>query len=143
MSIQEWPRGCANRTCCQSEPDRPLRGGRPDLFQFFKDFSYIRKQTDTVRKEFRGNFSAASHHFLGRCVEAECLSIKLDREPVIYPEHFAMIFAAIIYSMLGEQFPVDLVPPRLGIGEHAIQIENDGAEGIHSFLLVHRLRRFS
>ena len=39
-----------------------------------------------------------------------------------------MIFAAVIDSMLGEQFRVDLIPPRLGVCEHAVEIEDHRAK---------------
>jgi hypothetical protein len=35
-----------------------------------------------------------------------------------------MIFAAVTDSIFREQFRVDLVPPRLGVGEHAVEIED-------------------
>ena len=39
-----------------------------------------------------------------------------------------MIFALISDAMLGQHLRVDLVPPRFGVGQNAIEIENDGAE---------------
>jgi hypothetical protein len=50
--------------------------------------------------------------------------IKLDCELVTHAEDISVVFAAITDSMFGEQFRIDLVPPRLGIGEHAVEIED-------------------
>jgi hypothetical protein len=50
--------------------------------------------------------------------------VKLDGEPVTYAEDVSVIFAAISDSMFREQFRVDLVPPRLGVGEYAVEVED-------------------
>jgi len=60
--------------------------------------------------------------------DAECLFVKLDRELITHAENFAMVFAAIRNALFAQQFRVDLVPPRLGIGEDAVEIEDHSAE---------------
>ena len=48
-----------------------------------------------------------------------------------------MVFAAIRNALFAQQFHVDLVPPRLGIGEHAVEIEDHCREWFsHAFALV-------
>jgi len=54
--------------------------------------------------------------------------VKLDCEPVTYAEDVSVIFAAISDSMFREQFRVDLVPPRLGVGEYAVEVEDHRVE---------------
>ena len=39
-----------------------------------------------------------------------------------------MILAVIVGAVFAQQLRVNLVPPRLGIGENAVEIENDYAE---------------
>jgi hypothetical protein len=39
-----------------------------------------------------------------------------------------VVFAAIGDAVFGEQFRVNFVPPQLGIGDNAIQIEDHSAE---------------
>jgi hypothetical protein len=50
--------------------------------------------------------------------------VKLDCEPVTHAEDIPVVFAAITDSMFREQFRIDLVPPWLGVGEHAVEIED-------------------
>jgi hypothetical protein len=50
--------------------------------------------------------------------------VKLDGEPVTHAEDVPVIFAAVTDSIFREQFRVDLVPPRLGVGEYAVEIED-------------------
>jgi hypothetical protein len=50
--------------------------------------------------------------------------VKLDREPVTYSENVSVVLAVITDSMFGEQSRVNLVPARLGVGEHAVEIED-------------------
>jgi hypothetical protein len=52
--------------------------------------------------------------------------VKLDCELVTHAEDVSVVFAAISDSMFREQFRIDLVPPRLGVGEHAVEIERHG-----------------
>ena len=54
--------------------------------------------------------------------------VKLDCELVTHAEDVSVVFAAVTDSMFREQFRVDLVPPRLGVGEHAVEIEDDAAD---------------
>jgi hypothetical protein len=49
--------------------------------------------------------------------------VKLDCELVTHAENVSVVFAAVCDSMFREQFRVDLVPPRLGVGEYAVEIE--------------------
>jgi hypothetical protein len=50
--------------------------------------------------------------------------VKLDCDPVTHAEDISVVFTAITDSMFGEQFRIDLVPPRLGVGEYAVEIES-------------------
>jgi hypothetical protein len=50
--------------------------------------------------------------------------VKLDRYPVTHAENVSMIFAVVTDFMFREQLRVDLVPPRLGVREHAVEIED-------------------
>jgi hypothetical protein len=50
--------------------------------------------------------------------------VKFNCEPVTHAEDVSVIFTAVTDSILREQFRVDLVPPRLGVGEHAVEIED-------------------
>jgi hypothetical protein len=84
----------------------------------------VRKQADPIGKELGRDLTATPHHFLSGYRESECFLVKLDREPVAHTDHVVMVFAAILHAVLSEYFRVDLVPPRLGIGEHAVEIED-------------------
>src|SRR5947207_3142360 len=71
---------------------------------------------------------AELHHFVAGHREAKLLLVKLDGEPVTHCQHVSVLFAAISNAMFGEQFRVNLVPPRLGVGEDAIQVEDHSVE---------------
>src|SRR4029450_4545318 len=77
-----------------------------------------------VREKFGRNLAAAPHQFLNRRGDAKSVLVKLDCEPVTHAEDISVIFAAITGRVFSEQFRVDLVPPRLGICEYAVEIEN-------------------
>ena len=99
------------------------------LPQFLQHFFDVRKQADPIGKELCRDLTATPHHFLSRHGQAKCFLVKLDREPVADSDHVLVVFAAIRHAVFGEQFRVDLVPPRLGVGEHAVKIEDYGAKG--------------
>ncbi|PYK71568.1 MAG: hypothetical protein DME44_07485 [Verrucomicrobia bacterium] len=81
-----------------------------------------------VGKKVGRDLAAPSHQFLNRREQAKRFFVKLDGEPVTHPQHVSVVFPAIGDAVCGEQFRVDLVPPRLGVGEDAIQIEDHSAE---------------
>src|SRR5262249_7465591 len=58
----------------------------------------------------------------------EGVLVKLDCESVTHAENILVVFPAITNSMFGQQFRIDLVPPRLGVGEHPIEIEDHSTE---------------
>jgi hypothetical protein len=87
-----------------------------------------RKKTHTVREKFGRDLAATPHQFLDRRGYVKSVLIKFDREPVTHAEDISVVFAAITDSMFGEQFRIDLVPPRLGVGEHAVEIEDHCAK---------------
>jgi hypothetical protein len=75
-----------------------------------------RKQTHTVREKIGRDLSASPHQFLNRRGDVKGVPVKLDCEPVTHAENIPVVFAAITDSMFREQFRVDLLPPRLGVG---------------------------
>ena len=54
--------------------------------------------------------------------------IKLDRKPVAYAEHVSVVFAAIRHAVFGEQFRINLIPPRFGIGKQTVEIKDYSAK---------------
>ena len=121
MPSEKWARGRAHRACGDSEAQVHL----PQLLQ---DRFCRRENIYPIGKEVGRDLSASPHHFVGGNGQAKRLFIKLDRESVAHPEHVSVVFSTIDDAVFGEQFRVDLVPPRLGVGHDAIQIEDDSAE---------------
>src|SRR5215469_11710326 len=110
-------RGGAHRTCS-------YRQGYLHLDQLFQRRLCGGKQAHTVREEIGRYLAAPPHQFLNRRANLKGILVELDCDPVTHAEDVSVIFAAITNSVLREQFCVDLVPPWLGVGEHAIEIES-------------------
>src|SRR5262249_7929481 len=119
--LEEWTRGRAYRIRCHGKPQLHLP-------QFFQRRFCRRKQANTVCKKLGRDLAATPHQFVNRRGEMKSIFVKLDRQPVTHAQHVSVVFAAVCNAVLGEQLRVDLVPPRLGIGEHAIKIEDYGAK---------------
>src|SRR5207237_4629021 len=64
----------------------------------------------------------------GRHRKAKLLLVKLDPEPITHSEDVAVVFPAISDPVFGQQRRVNFIPPRLGIGKHAIEVEDHSAE---------------
>src|SRR5262249_23329854 len=125
MSIQKRSRRVADRAGGESEPNwRFETQFHPP--QFFQHFFCSRKEADLFSKELGRDLAPALHHFFSRHGDVERSFEKLDREPVAHAENLFVIFTVIFRAVLGEQLRVDLVPPGLGISEHAIEIEDYG-----------------
>src|SRR5438874_4248272 len=98
------------------------------LPQLLQDRSGRRENAYPVGKEVDRDLPPPLHHFVAGHSEAKRLLVKLDGEPVTHSQHVSVVFAAISNAVFGEQLRVNLVPPRLGVGEDAIQIEDHSAE---------------
>ena len=79
-------------------------------------------------KEVGRDLSPSLHHFVGRDRETKCLFVKLDGEPVTHAQNVSVVFAAIGNAVFDKQLRVNLVPPRLGVGENVVQIEDYSAK---------------
>src|SRR6266566_304410 len=78
------------------------------------------------RRRGAGSFAAA---LAGPVLsKGKRLFVKLDREPVTHPQHVLVVFATIGDAVFGEQLRINLIPPRLGVGEDAIQVEDHSVE---------------
>ena len=76
------------------------------------------------------DFASAPHQFFGWRGDAKLFFVKLNRKAVVHTQYVPMIFAAISDAIFGQQFRVDLILPRLGVGQNAIEIENHCAKGL-------------
>ena len=121
MPSEKRARGRAQGAC----GDGKVQVHLPQLLQ---DRSCRRENAHPVGKEVDRDLPPPLHHFVARHREAKRLLVKLDGEPVTHSQHVSVVFAAISNAVFGEQFRVNLVPPRLGVGEDAIQIEDHSAE---------------
>src|SRR4029077_13432018 len=121
MPSEKWARGRAHRTCGDGEVQVYL----PQLLQ---DELCRRENIYSAGKEVGRDLSPPSHHFVGRDRETKRLFVKLDGEPVTHSQHVSVVFAAIGNVVFGKQLRVNLVPPRLGVGENAVQIEDNSAK---------------
>ena len=121
VSSEKWARRRADRACGDGEVQVHL----PQLLQ---DWFCRRENIYPAGKEVGRDLSPPSHHFVGRDRETKRLFVKLDGEPVTHSQHVSVVFAAIGNAVFGKQLRVNLVPPRLGVGENAVQIEDYSAE---------------
>jgi hypothetical protein len=66
------------------------------------------------------NLAAAPHQFLNRGKDVKRGLVKLDCDSITHAKNISVVFAAIPDAMFREQLRIDLVPPRLGVGDHAV-----------------------
>ena len=93
--LKKRARGVADRT-------GGYREVQLHLAQLFQSCFCRRKQTHTFREKLGGNFATTPHQFLNRCGDVKSVLVKLDRDPVAYAQHVAVIFAVIRNAIFGE-----------------------------------------
>ena len=81
-----------------------------------------------MSKELGRDFSPAPHQFFCRRGNPKLLFVKFDCEAKTDTKHVLVIFPMIFSAIFTKQLSVDLVPPRLGVGQNAVEIENDCAK---------------